>query len=182
MRKRRFLLTGFPENKRNNSKIEIHSLQGKAELLMKTLKPIMDPKLLWYAFYNDQPIAFFISLPEINQIVAKLNGKFGLWQKLLFMYMLKTKKVDKIFGVVFGVDPAFQGKGVESAILQASTQYYHHQNQYKDLELVWIGDFNPKMLKVIDLMEVTQYRTLITYRLLFDLNLPYSRHPMVDVN
>ena len=49
-----------------------------AKTMMKQMKPIIDEKIMWFGFYKDEPAAFFIILPEVNQIFKHVNGKMGL--------------------------------------------------------------------------------------------------------
>ena len=35
--------------------------------LFKTLEPIMDPRVIWFAYYKEEPIAMFINIPDVNQ-------------------------------------------------------------------------------------------------------------------
>lgn len=140
----------------------------------------MDPKLIWFGFYGNKPIAFFIMLPEINQAIKKLNGKFSLWHKLYFMYLLKfTKTVNKCFGVVFGVVPEFQGKGLEGGIVKAAEKVVQPLNRYTDLEMTWIGSFNPKMITIVESLGTTKIKTLHTMRYLFDRNAEFKTHPVL---
>ena len=48
--------------------------KAQAMASMKQLKPILDEQILWFAYYKDEPIAFFIMIPEVNQIFKHLNG------------------------------------------------------------------------------------------------------------
>jgi hypothetical protein len=50
---------------------------------------------------------------------------------------------------------------------------------YTDIEMNWIGDFNPKMLSVTRLLGSTICKTHITYRKLFDENRPFERYPII---
>ncbi len=152
----------------------------QAKNILKKIKPIMDPKLIWFGFYGNKPIAFFIMLPEINQAIKKLNGKFSLWHKLYFMYLLKfTKTVNKCFGVVFGVVPEFQGKGLEGGIVKAAEKVVQPLNRYTDLEMTWIGSFNPKMITIVESLGTTKIKTLHTMRYLFDRNAEFKTHPVL---
>jgi hypothetical protein len=52
----------------------------------KKLKPIIYEELVRIAEYKGEPVAFMITLPDINEMIADLNGKlfpFG-WAKLLW--------------------------------------------------------------------------------------------------
>ncbi|MFM8912867.1 MAG: hypothetical protein ACKOE6_08140, partial [Flammeovirgaceae bacterium] len=63
---------------------EITSQQ--AALIVKQMKPILDEKLLYFGFYKGEPISFFLSLPEINQIFKHVNGKLDWLGKLKFVW------------------------------------------------------------------------------------------------
>ncbi|HEU5482851.1 MAG TPA: N-acetyltransferase, partial [Sphingomicrobium sp.] len=52
----------------------------------KKLKPIIYNELVWVAEYDGEPVAFMITLPDINELTRDLNGElfpFG-WAKLLW--------------------------------------------------------------------------------------------------
>ena len=83
-----------------------------------TIRPIIDRNLIWFAYFNDEPIGFFIMVPDLNRLIGKYNGKFGIINKLRLLWDLKVrKKSDRIFAIVFGITPEFQGKGVESGFM-----------------------------------------------------------------
>jgi hypothetical protein len=44
----------------------------------------------------------------------------------------------------------------------------------------WIGDFNPKMMRVCEQLLAEIYKTHHTYRFLFDREKPFERHPIFD--
>lgn len=150
-------------------------------IMFKKMKPVMDEKILWFAYYNETPIAIFINLPDLNQWFKHLNGKFGLLHKLYFL-LLKTFKPNKKFtGLVFGIVPEFQGMGVDAYIIAESAKVLQSNNvHYTDYEMQWIGDFNPKMLNIAqNLGEVYTSRKLATYRYMFDQTIPFKRHPIL---
>jgi hypothetical protein len=84
--------------------------QKQAIILFKTMKPVMDEKLIYFAYYNNEPVAMFINLPDLNHWFKHLNGKFGLLQKLRFLWLQKFMPNDKFTGIVFGVVPEWQGQ------------------------------------------------------------------------
>ena len=58
--------------------------------LFKTMKPIMDERTVWFAYYKEEPIAMFINIPDLNQYFKHFNGKFGWLQKLRLLCMKKN--------------------------------------------------------------------------------------------
>jgi hypothetical protein len=70
----------------------------------------------------------------------------------------------------------YQGKGVDGAIILFFTDTVRQKNfNYKEIQMNWIGDFNEPMMKVVDGIAATIYKTHVTYRLLFDPNKPFTR-------
>jgi hypothetical protein len=150
-------------------------------LMFKQMKPVMDERILWFAYYKNEPIAIFINLPDLNQWFKKMNGQFGLIHKLYFLLLQKFKPNKKFIGLVFGVVPEFQGKGVDAYIIGESAQLLQSEKMhYTDYEMQWIGDFNPKMLNIAqNLGEVFHSRELTTFRYIFDRTVPFNRHPIL---
>ncbi|MEQ9656496.1 hypothetical protein [Fulvivirga sp.] len=156
---------------------QMSSLQAKA--IMKQMKPIIDEKIVWYGYYNEEPIAFYINLPEVNQIFKYVNGKLDIIGKLKFVYHKWRKSCKKMLGLVFGIVPEHQGKGVEGALVLATAQMVQKDYpRYDDLEMNWIGDFNPKMIRVVEQVGGDIVKTHITYRKLFDENQEFKRCPI----
>ena len=50
--------------------------------MFQAMKPVMDEYLIWFVYHNDEPIAFWVNLPELNQIFKHLNGRFGFLRSL----------------------------------------------------------------------------------------------------
>ncbi len=150
-------------------------------LMFKKMKPVMDERIIWFAYYKEMPIAIFINLPDLNQWFKHLNGKFSLLHKLYFLWLKKFKLNKKFVGVVFGIIPEFQGQGIDSFIVAESAKLLQTDKvPYTEYEIQWIGDFNPKMLNIAqNLGDVFNSRELTTYRYQFDRTRPFKRHPIL---
>src|SRR5699024_12723402 len=85
----------------------------QAKMLFKSMKPVIDERIVWFIYHKEEPIGFWLNLPDLNQWFKYLNGKFGLWQKLHFLWLKKTKKNKRFVGIVFGVVPEFQKRSEE---------------------------------------------------------------------
>lgn len=149
---------------------------SQANALFSQLKPILDEKILWFAYHKDDPVGFFISIPEMNQIFKYVNGKFGIFEKIKTFYHLKIKKsCKKMVGLVFGIVPKHQGKGVDGALIMASRETIQEKLPYRDLELNWIPDFNKSMIRVAEQVQVELGKIHHTYRYNFDRSIPVER-------
>ena len=143
--------------------------------VLRKAKPILDEELIWFAYYKDEPIGFFIMLPDVNQILKKLNGKLHLWNKIKVFYYLKTKTINRIRAQVAGVIPKFQNSGVESGIFWNMRQKMDHKPHYKEIELSWVGDFNPKMIALYEAVGGVRAKTHHTYRYMIDTSITFQR-------
>lgn len=154
----------------------------ETQLMFGKMKPIMDARLIYFGFFKGEPVSFFINIPEINQLFKYVDGQLNLWGKLKFLYNKIFNPPNKMLGLVFGVIPEFQGKGVDSAMIMAYNEKFakHDSFPYKTIEMNWIGDFNPKMMRVCEQLNATIYKTHHTYRYLFDREKPFERHPIFD--
>jgi len=147
--------------------------------LFQTMKPIMDEKVCWFIYYKNEPIGIWVNLPDLNQWFKYLNGKFDLFHKLKFLWVKKTKKCKKFTGLVFGIVPEFQGKGVDAYMIMEGAKIIQGQHLYDDFEMQWIGEFNPKMINVAESLGTYRSRLLTTYRYLFDRAKEFKRHPIL---
>ncbi len=146
---------------------KMSSLQARS--IIGRMKPIMDEKIIWFGYYKDEPVGFYVNLPEVNQVFKYVNGKLNLWGKLIFLYFKLTKKNKKMLGLVFGISPEHQGKGVDGALIMATrVMVQETYKRYPLLEMNWIGDFNPKMIRVAEQVGGDIVKTHHTYRYLFD--------------
>ncbi|WP_263601615.1 hypothetical protein [Chryseobacterium sp. PET-29] len=151
--------------------------ESKVLKMFKTMKPIINEHISWFVYENEKPIAMWMNIPDLNQWFKYMNGKFGFFQKLKFLWVKRFKKNEKMVGLVFGVVPEWQRKGIEGYMIWEGTQHLRKHTDFKVTEMQWIGDFNPKMIKIAENLDTTVTRKLATYRYLFDRNKEFERHP-----
>jgi hypothetical protein len=146
--------------------------------MFRQMKPVMDERIMWYTYEKDQPIAIWINLPDLNQWFKYLDGKFNLLAKLKFLWIRKTKKCRKFTGLVFGIVPEWQGKGIDAFMIVEGARIIQGENLYDDYEMQWIGEFNPKMVNIATSLGTYRSRTLTTYRYIFDRMKEFREHPV----
>lgn len=152
------------------------------EVALKTIqqmKPVIDPRIIVFVYHKQTPIAFYINLPELNEIFRHVNGDLNWLGKLKFLWHKWRGTATTMTGIVFGVAKEWQGKGVEGAMIAFMGEWLQRTRRYTTTVLTWIGDFNPKMLRVCENLGAHNYRNLATYRYLFDRNKPFERLPII---
>lgn len=154
--------------------------EAQSKRIIKSLKPIIDRDIIVFVYHNNKPVAFYVNIPELNEIFKFVGGDLNLLGKMKFLWH-KWRKTSKIMvGIVFGVDRAYHGQGLEGAMIKWTEDNIVSLNRYHTTTLTWIGDFNPKMIHVAENLGAIKYRTLATYRCLFDPNQEFSRSPIVE--
>ncbi|MDN5292076.1 MAG: hypothetical protein PWQ06_2315, partial [Anaerophaga sp.] len=143
----------------------------KADTLRKSLKEtkdFMDEELIWFAYYEDTPIGFFVQFPDVNQILKHFHGKMNFINKLRFVYLKRRKVMTRTRVVIMGIRPRWQRNGIESGIFWHLRKVVSKKPWIKEMELSWVGDFNPKMKALHDAVGSVFGKKHVTYRYLFD--------------
>nr|WP_319510671.1 GNAT family N-acetyltransferase [uncultured Draconibacterium sp.] len=149
--------------------------------LLSNAKIILDEEFIWYAYHNGKPIAFFMQILDLNQILKKLKtGSLNFWQTLKLLYYRRTKAITRCRVIVLGVVPGYQGKGIESAIFYHLKKVMLRKKWYNDMEMSWVGDFNPKMNAMFKSFGADRTQTHCTLRYLFDRDKEFVRAPIIE--
>jgi len=154
--------------------------KAQARAMMKKVKPVADERLVWIGYHKGEPVAIFGMLPELNQIFKYVNGKLNLSGKLIFLWHKWKKTSKRIHGFLFGVIPEYQGKGISSAIIIKAKEEIHKLNRYDDMEMAFIGDFNPRMMALVEGLGAKLHKRHITYRKLFDPDAEFKKAPTIE--
>ena len=133
----------------------------------RDMKPIVDEKIIWFAYFKDEPIAFIIALPDVNVLLKPLNGRMTLFNKLKFLWYKKTTTIDRIRFIVMGCKTKFQNKGIESGLIRKIQIEVLPRNTIKEAELAWVGDFNKKMIALHEATGAQKEKVHRTYRYTF---------------
>ena len=74
-----------------------------------------------------------------------------------------------------GVLPKYQNSGIESGIFWQLNEVVKKLPQFKQVELSWVGDFNPKMISLYQATGAQHAKTHITYRYMINREIPFKR-------
>jgi len=124
------------------------------------LKPILDEDFACVAETTDGTLAgVSLSLPDYNQVLAKLNGRllpFG------WLTALRTRRrIDEIRVLALGVKPEFQHTGVAAALYRDVWDACHRRGIAR-VETGWILETNESMNRA---MEALTGRPVKRYRI-----------------
>jgi len=148
---------------------------------MNKAKHILVEEFIWFAYHNEEPIAFLVMLPDVNMILKKLNGKMNLWNKLRFLYYKKTKAMTRNRITVMGVVPRYQRHGIESAIFKNMDMVMKENPHIDTIEMSWVGDFNTKMRALHEAVGGHFAMKHFTMRKLFDESKEAKRSTIIEM-
>jgi hypothetical protein len=86
------------------------------DYLAKDLVQLIDPSLAYFAYSGDQPVGFFLALPDFNQVLKKVKGRlfpFGLF-KLLWW----RRRINRMRVLIMGVTGEHRQSGIEAVMLE----------------------------------------------------------------
>ncbi|NTW32640.1 MAG: GNAT family N-acetyltransferase [Bacteroidetes bacterium] len=149
---------------------------------LNNAKSIIEEEFIWFAYHEGEPIAFLVMFPDINQALKHLNGNMNFFNKLKFASLLKKKTITRSRIVIMGVVPKFQKSGIESAIFWNLDKVMKRKPHYTEIELSWVGDFNPKMRALHESVGAIFGKRHITYRKLFKDEVEYKRSTIIPVD
>jgi GNAT superfamily N-acetyltransferase len=87
--------------------------EAEVQFQAKNLKQILDEHWTFIAEKGDEVVGAALTLPDINQVLAKLNGRllpFG-WLR----FLLGKRKIDEVRVFALGVKPEYQHTGVAAS-------------------------------------------------------------------
>ena len=134
--------------------------------MVKNLRPIIDPDLARIVEVDGKPVAMIVALPDVNEAMGDLKGKllpFG-WLKLL--WRLKANKLKGARVVLMGVRQEYQSTPLGGAIAIAMMRNLHKIGRAKGIqgvELSWILENNAPMIRLIEMIGGTHYKTYRVY-------------------
>jgi hypothetical protein len=146
---------------------------------LEKMKAFIDERFIWFGYVNEEPAAFMVCVPDVNQIIKHMHGKTHIMAKLKFAYHRWKGSINRLRVVIMGVKPAFQKLGLESALIMNAHRIVMPLNHYKEVDLSWVGDFNPKMRALHESTGATLGKKHLTYRCLFNDTKDFKRSTII---
>jgi GNAT superfamily N-acetyltransferase len=131
----------------------------------KDMKTFAVPDLVLIAEVKGEPVAFSMTLPDLNQAFAKVGGKlttFGLpigLAKLLW----HARKIDQLRLIILGIKEKYRKRGID-AILYLDTLRAARKLGYKGGEISWTLEDNVLVNRAIEMMGGQRYKTYRVYQ------------------
>lgn len=128
--------------------------------MAKDMKQLVVPELFLIAEVKGDPVAFAMTLPDVNRALAKIDGRlfpFGLFRLLWNMRKIKACRL-----IALGIRKGFRKRGID-AILYNDTLKNAQKLGYTDGEVSWTLEDNDLINRAIELMGAKRSKTYRVY-------------------
>jgi len=143
--------------------------------IIKSAGPVIEEEFVWFAYKDGRPIGVVVTFPDVNQVLARFDGRLNLWKTFRFLRLLKGKTITRNRVFLAGVIPEFQNSNVIGPLFLHFVWAVEARPHYREIELSWVGDYNPRMRKIYEQIGGVHKKTHVTYRYLFDRGRPFVR-------
>ena len=125
------------------------------------MKLLVRPGYVNLALFDDQPAAFMVTLPNLNEMIADLNGRLWPTGALRLLWRISRKRCRTARVLLMGVAREHQQSLTGAALsyaLMAATQQHIMRDGIEWVEQSWILEQNRGMRSLIESlgMQVTQ--------------------------
>ncbi len=140
--------------------------EAETKQLATAMKPVIDPRLAFFAEIDGETAGFIVLLPNVNEAIADLHGKllpFG-WAKLLWRLKVKGLKTGRVplMGVRRKFAGAMRGQLLPFLLIDAAAQAARRLG-YERYELSWVLEDNLPMRRICDAGGAKVYKTYRLY-------------------
>ena len=112
------------------------------------LKPVLDEQWTMVAELDGKPVGGAITLPDINQALARMNGRllpFGWWH-----FLRRRRYIDRVRVFALGVLPQYQHFGVAAALYVRHLDNASRPGAIDHGHMGWILESNKSMNRAME--------------------------------
>jgi hypothetical protein len=139
--------------------------EAETKQMAKSLKLLINPKLAWIAEVDEQPVAFGVCLPNLNEAIADLGGKLFPFGIVKMLWRLKVRGVKTARVPLMGVRRNVGGwlQAILPFLVVDRMRLEARKLGYKRIELSWILEDNRPMRRMIEAIGSERYKTYRLY-------------------
>jgi GNAT superfamily N-acetyltransferase len=131
----------------------------EVDALVETLKPIIDPGLIRFAYYQGEPIAVLGAFPDPNKLLQPQWKWYGDSDYVRLARMFAgRRKIDRIRLIFFGIVPGYRRLGADALLFE---EVHAHTNAkgYHDCDVSLLLEVNDLVIRASEFMGGERYKT-----------------------
>jgi GNAT superfamily N-acetyltransferase len=130
------------------------------ESTAKRLKSLAVPTLVPIVFVDGDPAGFIFTVPNYNEVLARMGGSLGPLSALKFL--TGRGKIRSCRLMLFGICPEYRKRGVD-AVLMASNLRAALELGYREAEFSWVLEDNELTKRPAEMMGGRPYKRYRIY-------------------
>jgi hypothetical protein len=136
---------------------------AEIDFMAQRLRPMLVEGLVWITETPDQPVGFLVAVPDFNQAIKPLRGRFLTLRLLGFMpYLFGWRRPRLARLILLGTKKPFRRRGVESLMLAEGLKFGLRAG-FRACEASWILEDNIKVQQLIALFGGKPYKVYRIY-------------------
>ena len=141
--------------------------EAETRQLAKSMRPVINEKLVWFADIDGESAGFAVTLPNVNEAIRDLGGKllpFG-WAKLLWRLKVSGVKTARVplMGVKRKFARDFRGQLLPFLLID-KMRAEAMKAGIEEVEMSWILEDNRPMRAIIEAVGSDRYKTYRIYQ------------------
>jgi len=130
--------------------------------IQKNVMKFVDPDMVFFIDYEDEPAAFCVIFPDMNPLLKRLNGRIGLTG--LLKYLLYRREIDGLRLLMFGIKEKFRQLGLPMLALHHVYKLAREKEKYRYLELGWTLEDNESINSLAEEVGARRYKKYRIFR------------------
>lgn len=134
--------------------------KAEFDFMAQSLKPVLVKELAMFAEVKGETIGCSIALPDLNQVLKKMNGKLFPFGILKFLF--NRNKITDIRVMLMGLNKPYRRKGLE-AVFYYKTILQGIKKGFTGAELSWVSESNKVMIRELENLHAKLYKRYRIY-------------------
>jgi hypothetical protein len=125
------------------------------KFMTASLKQVLIRELAIFAEMDGKPVGFSVAIPDINQVLKKMNGK--LFPLGLLKYLYYKPSISEFRVMLMGVNKEFRRKGLEAVFIYRTITEGVKKN-FRGAELSWVAENNQALIRELNFLRSQPYK------------------------
>ncbi len=130
------------------------------DAIASQLRLFADTNFIYLLYKEDEPAAFLLALPDINQALIHVkNGK--LFPTGVFKYLSAKRNIETGRILLMGVKSKYRKLGLDVLLYHQIFKDGLSQSTYSNIEMSWILEDNTNMINILDNLQAQPYKRYV---------------------
>jgi hypothetical protein len=114
--------------------------------IQKNVMEFVDTDLVFFIYYEHEPVAFCVIFPDINPLLKRLNGRIGILG--LLKVLIYRREINGLRLLMFGIKEEYRQLGIPLLAFRHIFEVVRQKPKYRSLEMGWILEDNEAVINL----------------------------------